>query len=547
MSFSSDTLTTSEIGANLNLSGGMLWAYDGTTITEQGFHVFPDSIEATWSATGGSIHAQPDGATNTNAYYYQVVYEWTDAQGNVMRSAPSVPISVTTTSNGTSGSITVNIPTLRLTYKSGVKIVIYRWSVANQTYYQVTSLTAPTLNDKTVDSIAYVDTLADSSIVGNSIIYTTGGVLENIAGPAAISMTLFDNRLWLIDAEDQNLLAFSKQVIESTPVEMSDLLTLYVAPTTGSQGSTGKLKCLAPMDDKIILFKKDAIYYVNGSGPDITGTNPQYSQPVFVTGTVGCDNQKSIVLTPQGLMFQSDKGIWLLRRDLGYEYIGAAVEAYNSDTVNSAISIPATNQIRFTLESGTTLMYDYYYSQWGTFQGAPAISSTLYESLHTLVDSSGQVSQETPGLYLDNGNPVLLGVTTSWANLAGLQGFQRFYYFYILGQYLSPHKINLQIGYDYNNAPQQSILITPDNYTPNYGSEDIGPYGAQDPYAGSDLEQWRVFVEQQKCMAFQILFDEVYDGTYSVPAGQGLTLSGLNLITGMKKGYKPIQSSKSVG
>ena len=32
-----------------------------------------------------------------NAYFYQVTYEWSDSQGNLFRSAPSIPISVTTT------------------------------------------------------------------------------------------------------------------------------------------------------------------------------------------------------------------------------------------------------------------------------------------------------------------------------------------------------------------------------------------------------------------------------------------------------------------
>ena len=54
-------------------------------------------------------------------------------------------------------------------------------------------------------------------------------------------MALFDTRLWMVDAEDQNLLWFSKQVIEATPVEMSDLLTMYIAPTTSSEGNTGPI------------------------------------------------------------------------------------------------------------------------------------------------------------------------------------------------------------------------------------------------------------------------------------------------------------------
>lgn len=554
--FNSSTLGSSEIGANLNISGGLLWAYDGQTLQEQSFNVFPDNIEAAWSTTGGAIGPQPDGSTTTNAYYYQVLYQWTDATGNVIQSAPSVPISVTTTGTGKTGtgSITVNIPTLRLSYKSGVKILIYRWSVQNQIYYQVTSLTAPTLNNPGIDSISYVDTQNDTSIVGNSIIYTTGGVLENIPGPSAIATALFDDRLWFIKSEDRNLLGFSKQVIESTPVEISDLLTQYIAPSTGAQGSTGPMTAIFPMDDKLIIFKKDAIYYINGSGPDNTGANSQYSQPIFITSTVGCANQNSIVITPTlngspgGLMFESDKGIWLLGRDLSTTYIGAPVEAFNSFTVNSATAIPGTNQVRFTLSNGITLMYDYYYEQWGTFVGVPAISATLYQGLHTYLSPTGGVAQETPGVYLDNGNPVLLSFTTSWIALAGIQGYQRAYWFFLLGTYFSPHKLNCQIAYDFNSSPTQSTLVSPVNFAPAYGSTSMPVYGQLSPYGGpTNIETSRVFLNKQRCSAIQISVQEIYDPSFGVPAGQGLTLSGLNLVAAVKKSWRTQAAATSYG
>ncbi len=541
-------IVSSEIGNNLNVCGGILWAYDGYSAVEQNFNVWPDSVEATWSTSGGSIHAQPDGATNTNAYYYQVTYEWTDNQGNAFRSAPSIPVFVTTTGSGTTGSITLNIPTLRLTYKiaNPVKIVVYRWSVAQEIYYQTTSIEMPVLNDTTIDYVTFVDTNSDATILGNNIIYTTGGVIEDIGPPPSIDSFLFDDRLWLIDAEDQNLLWYSKQVIESTPVEMSDLFTFYVAPTLSAQGSSGTLKCGAPMDDKAILFKKDAIYYFNGSGPDNTGANSQYSQPIFVTSAVGCENPNSIVLMPNGLMFQSDKGIWLLGRDLSTSYIGAPVEEYNSFTVTSAVSIPGENQVRFTLNNGTVLMYDYYYGQWGTFSKLNAISSTLYQSLQTYIDSSGDAFQETPGLYIDGSNPVLMSFTTSWLNMAGVQGYQRAYFIYLLGKFLSPHYVNVTIAYDYNPSPVQSNLISPDNTFTAYG--DDSPYGQGSPYGGTgDLEIWRVFLTKQKCVAFQISISEVYNATQGIVAGAGLTLTGVNIVYGIKKAFYPIAASNTVG
>jgi hypothetical protein len=203
-----------------------------------------------------------------------------------------------------------------------VKIVAYRWSVGQQIYYQTTSILAPILNDTTVDSVTFVDVNADVTILGNNILYTTGGVIENVNAPSSNVLALFDTRLWLVDAEDPNVLWYSKQVIPATPVEMSDLFTIFVPPTTSTQGSTGPMTAAAAMDDKLIVFKRNAMLYINGSGPDNTGANNQYSPPIFITATVGSKNQRSIVLMPQGLMFQSDnKGIWLLGRDLNTDYM----------------------------------------------------------------------------------------------------------------------------------------------------------------------------------------------------------------------------------
>lgn len=542
-------IAIAEIGQNLHLSGGFLWMYDGYLPVEHYFHLWPDYVEATWSATGGAIHAQPDGLTNTNAYFYQVTYEWSDNQGNMQRSAPSIPVGVTTTGSGTVGSITINVPMLRLTYKTAnpVKIVIYRWSVQNQNYYQVTSILVPQLNVTTVDSLTYVDTLADSSILGNNLIYTTGGVVENIAFPAVNALTLFDTRLWGIDAEDPNVLVTTKQVIEATPAEPNDQFNIYVSPSSSAQGNTGPMKCIAPMDDKMIMFKRDAIYYFNGAGPDNTGANNQYSQPTFITATVGSSNQNSIVVIPQGMMFQSDKGIWLLDRNLETSYIGAPVEDYNSFTVKSAVNVPGTNQVRFTLSNNITLMYDYFFNQWGTFNGIPAISSTVYQNLHTFINSFGQVYQESPGIYLDGSSPVLMSFTTGWINPAGLQGYQRAYRAYLLGQYYTPHALVVGVAYDYDSSVIQQPIIFPRNFNPAWGNE--AEWGDPPEWGGvSQREQWQVNFQRQTCEAFQISFSERYDPSFKVPAGAGLTLSGINLVCGLKKGYpRNISAGNKIG
>lgn len=527
-----------EIGGNLNMSGGLVWAYDGVRPVEQNFNLWPEDIKATPSGAGGSMSAQQ--------YYYSVTYEWTDSQGNIHRSAPSIPTGALTTT-GTS-KVTLDIPTLRLTYKSSpnaVRIVIYRWSAAQQIYYQVTSVTSPLLNNPAVNSVTYVDTQADSAIIGNLILYTTGGVVENIGPPPAATLTIFKNRLWVLDAEDKNLLWYSKPVLQKTPVEMSDAFTRYIAPAVSAQGSTGAVRAIAPLDDKLIIFKKNAIYYMTGNGPDITGAQDDFSEPVFITGTVGCENQQSIVFTPNGLLFESDKGRWLLGRDLSTTYLGAPVEKYNDVTTKSAINVPGTNQVRMTLANDVTLMYDYFFNQWGTFNNIPAISSVVYGGLHTYLNALGQVFQETPGKYIDGGNPVLMSFTTGWLSFAGLQGFERAYWFFLLGEYLSPHKLICSI-YDYDQSVLQTTSITPDNYSPAYGRDTL--YGTGSPWGGpSSLEQWRVFLSKQKCQAIQLTISEVFDSTLGTAAGGGITLSGITFIVAGKGTWPRIPSSRYAG
>lgn len=545
INFGTDGLSVAETANNLHLNGGFLWMYDGQYPVEQNFHLYPDSVEVSNPnsvSSGGS--AVTIGSLSSQNYFYQATYEWTDNQGNSHKSSPSIPVQVTTTSSFSAAVI--KVPTIRLTYKTSnpVKIVIYRWSTGQQEYFQVTSITNPILNDPTIDSISYTDTKSDAAILGNNLLYTTGGVLENSGSPSFVALTEFDSRLWGIDSEDQNLEWYSKPLVEGAPVEMSALQTVFVSPNAGAQGPTGPMRSHAPMDDKLILFKKNAIYYINGVGPDSTGANNQYSQPTFITSTVGCDNQNSIIMTPNGLMFQSDKGIWILGRDLSTRYIGKEVEEFNADVVLSALAIPGTNQVRFTLDSGITLMFDYFTGQWGSFKGIPGISSTLYNDLHTFINSSGQVLQETPGVYLDGSTPVVMSFRTGWISLAGLQGYKRFYWMDWLGQYQSPHRLTIGIGYDYESSVTQQATYLPSNYSAQWG---VGStWGSVSVWGESKrAEQWQVNVKEPTCQAFQITFNEYFDPTVGTPAGAGLTLSGLDLVVGLKKTYPRNISAKN--
>ena len=51
------------------------------------------------------------------------------------------------------------------------------------------------INDPTIDYVTFTNTFADSAILGDVILYTTGGVVEDMPPPASIDSELFDTRL----------------------------------------------------------------------------------------------------------------------------------------------------------------------------------------------------------------------------------------------------------------------------------------------------------------------------------------------------------------
>ena len=529
---------STEIADSLHLTGGQVWQYDGIKPVELGFHVWPEYLSTSTATTGGNLIAQ--------TYNYAFCYEWTDGTGKLHRSAPSVPQAQIVPGGTTTNKNTIVVPTLNLTAKTGdnkVRIVGYRWSTAQQSFYQFTSQTSPTLNDTTVSSVTIEDTLADTSIVGNNLLYTTGGILENIAAPATSGFTLYKNRLFALNSEQRNTIWYSKQVLQTTPVEFTDLQTIFVAPSTGAQGSSGIVTALSALDDKLIIFKNSSMYYMTGSGPDATGANNDFSDPVFITSAVGCTVPSSICVMALGIMFQSDKGIWLLGRDLSTQFIGADVESYtNSGVVQSALGVPGTNEIRFTLSDGTVLMYDYYYKQWCTFTGVSSISSTLYQGSHTLLNARGQVQKQNDA-YLDITKPVLMRAQTAWIKLVGLQGYQRAYFLYLLGTYSSPHRLSVDVAYDYDSATVQSANLRPLNSADTYGSDTL--WGSSSPWGnGGNTEQYRVFFDRQRCQSVQITINETFNSADGV-ASSGLSLTSLNFVIGAKKGYPTVAANQS--
>ena len=530
-----NTFSNTNLNKNLFVVGGLLNLYDGKTTSEQGFHLFPESmVNNTTATTGGSME---DGT-----YLYRAVYRWTDGQGNIHTSAPSAPLSVTLSGGTSTQTQTVDIPTLRITTKEKVTIEIFRTETTGSIFHKLTSVTSPELNDATVDTLTFVDDAADTSIISNEILYTVGGILDNISAPSCDIVTTHQNRLFLAGLQNKNEVRFSKIVRSGEGVSFNELLSITVDP------AGGPITNLASMDSNLIIFKENNIYAVAGEGPSDTGLNTTFTEPELIATDVGCTDVNSLVLGPSGLYFKSAKGIYLLTRGLEAVYVGAPVQDFNAETITSSVLSDDSNEIRFTTATGVMLVFNYFYDQWSTFTKKNVVDSTLWSSKHVYIDVSGNIAKESSETHKDLNAFVSSKVATGWIRSASLAGYQRTWKVSVLGEYKSKHKLRITVYTDYSVIPTQTKDIDVSSFlsidSDQYG-DDV--YGNSTPYggAGNEVYEFQVHIKDQKNQAIRFEIEDIFDNSLSEGNnGQGMSLTGIQLLIGTKRGLNKVGSSK---
>lgn len=513
---SADKFQCRMLGQNLLITGGYLSMYDGRTVVESGFHLFPEGATGTGQATGGTL--------SDGTYQYSFIYKWVDNMGQIHRSAPSIPLTIVLGGGGSSQSVDLVIPTLRVTEKKGVSgncsIEIYRTTNGGTIFYNIHDPTDSIIfNDTTANSVAYTDTESDSSIEDNETLYTTGGVLENIPPESCTLLDVYQSRAVVSGLQDPLQYAYSKVQVKGEGTAFTDTFVGRL------DNMGGAITAARIMDDKIVLFKSDFIFFVSGDGPNDTGAQNNYNLPQLVTSDSGCPYPKSIVLMPLGMMYKSKKGIYLLTRGLQTEYIGADVQDFNSQDIVAATLIQNKNQVRFLTSSGYTLSYDYYFRQWSTFTNHEGLDAVNWKNKYCYLRSNGQVYEESTA-FTDNGTEIRLKAATAWLKLAGIQGYQRVWQLGFLGEYKSSHSLQFRIGFDYN-----------DTYSETH------TFDAATVIAGSIPYEVNINPTRQKCAAMRI---EIQDIPNAITPGESYNMTDLTLEVGVKGGINRLKANQRV-
>lgn len=446
-------------GRGLYLGGACPMHYDGSIWSELGFHVGPELI-ATVSAGGGSM-------TSSTTYLYRAWYEWTDAQGEVHPGPVSAGTVVTM--GGGDTQVTLTLPTLRLTRKSNVRIMVARSRAANTgdtaELRRVTSLDPTTAgtangyvaNSTSADTVSFLDRMSDATLATFDEIYTDDGILSNDPAPLGAALARGKTRLFGSDPSDGSVVRYTQPFSDGFGAQLPPELSTRVDPPAGNVTALGSL------DDRVIIWTERAIFGFAGDGPDETGSanSTGFSRVQVVPGDVGCTEPASVILIPGGFMFSAgDRGIWMLGGDAGVRYIGAPVEAFNGQTIRRATALPGRTAVVFLTDSGSTLLYDYLFDQWSTFTNHEGLDSVVVNDEYHYLRNDGRIYRETIDAFSDAGQRITLVIQTAWIHmLEQLQGWQLFGEMHLLGTWLSAHQLGIQYQLDYQTGLSDVVWL----------------------------------------------------------------------------------------
>jgi hypothetical protein len=299
------------------------------------------------AAVGGGSMAAGD-------YYVTACYKWIDAAGRVRRSAPARPVKLTLALND---SVRVYVTTISLFRQrrdaSGYGVLEIYGSPPNEAlFYLVDDSEVAQAGISASNGIAQFTALnwLAADITDNIEIYTDGGTQQNDLAPSCRAAVPVEDGLWVGPCWDRTIWQRSKIILPEEPANFSDFDGFKVRfPEDTVTGVN--------MDGALIVFSERAIYAQIGEGPTDQGQG-NFGAPRCIVSGIGCRNERSVVMTPLGCFFESERGIELLPRGLGQPvFIGEPIQdqlALRPTILDAAFHVGEdATTVRFLVEGAT--------------------------------------------------------------------------------------------------------------------------------------------------------------------------------------------------
>ena len=332
---------------------------------------------------------------------------------------------------------------------------------------------------------------------GSVFPYTTGGVLAADPWPSFTAMVATSDRVFAISAEAVGTVFYSKQFEEFIAPEFSASLVVAL-------GDERELTALGRLDDKVVIFEANEIHILYGTGPDNTGSGQDFALH-HISSDVGCIDPKSVIETPQGLIFLSARGFHKLDRSMSVSFLGGPVEDMaRFIKVDAATLVATEGEVRFAvrqdpdfpspLEAGpdpdvnflddgiirpprpkfsnvlpanAALVWNYERNAWSVFSNYATSAATIYQRRFTRLLPDWSVWQESLDRWDDPVGTNRMLIITPWIKLRAMQDYNRLWRVTFLGRYLSAFRlidgaieagdIQVTLAYDYEFLRTQLV------------------------------------------------------------------------------------------
>ncbi len=322
-----------QFGGQTQMSGGVTCSYDGDRLVESGFVDLPKTDTVQGAA----------GAMGAGAYKYLTVFRYSDAGGGTAYSRISNISSVTIAAAKkvdvvispccvTRRDFLFNRTTLLCTSSPRVTVECYRTKIGGTQYYlcasnQIGTPLAGLLTQPIALTAGYFtvsDNLTDAQLALQPLLYrqpgTANSPVDRYPPPSGNIIIQHKDRLFTTDPSGQRVY-YSSFFVDGESAWYNPVFSFYV------HGGSGPITGLVSMDGRLFVFKRDGIFVVDGDGPSEGGVvGNEYSPPQRLATEYGCIDHRSIVVTTEGIVYRSPRGIELLTRSLQVRWVGDRVQ-----------------------------------------------------------------------------------------------------------------------------------------------------------------------------------------------------------------------------
>lgn len=535
--------------------GGLNWAFDGTQIFDLCPMLAPENCTYIVNGIG-------TGNMAAGTYWYTAVWRIVDATGNVWRSAPMIPLQVTTAAATDSVTLWFFTPpsmspstydSVALRTKGNLVLEVYRTVMdagPGAAFYLAGTITAsydtasnqcivPVYDNLYGGRALFTDQWADATLLADPFpLYANGGVVEAMCPPALTQVDFHNGKVFGVAPAGASLW-YSTPVSPGITPRFSDDLIIEVDPDDAIVGWAG-------FDDKVVLCGKRRVYIANGGGLDAVRNGAPWA--VQSVQAPGCRDGRGVVSTPSGVMYVTvgDSVALMDPQTLQVQLPGEAVRSWVADypVVTACIYTSELNEVRFAMRetetsaTGIELVFHCLRGEWSVNEyysvadGVDGVAIRSYAEVDQVaggqevtrigvhfLDDDGRVYQIDKTTHLDGGSRWVEKLeTTPWVASQSIQGFQRAKRLVLTARGVTRANILFDLGFNYDES-----WVEPYVYTASRADAD-GPRPVQ------------MGIKRQKCSAFRVRIRDAAPDTGAVGTGEGQTWTALSATVGVKKG-----------